>query len=688
MASSRITQDEFESAIRGFDALFSNDLDGATHVFRSNASPLHLLGLGATVFLQAALGLEANFIKQAADLLSQAESAISQRRKAAKSLASSSVGKSKENVIRFPVGTEWDILHADVVVLQGMVHTLSESYYGYLQALYALNSAHSKFVKLQKNIFPRGFDGHKPFIATTMKQSPDSSSPSTSAITSAPTPSRPSLPKAKSAPAASGLFTRLVGTQEKTITSTSSSSQGVVEEQPPNGYIEELVVCGAAFGFGLFNLIFSFLPAKARGLAGILGYKADRALALRSLAVSAAASSTDPHAVFSGLVLITYHSLLLRLLSWQADEGRIVTEYLEIVNRLEARHPKGALWILNRAKICHFTGRSDEAISALQIALAPVETQSETSSTEKPSTSPDASDAKLGTSGFMQVDSLLVFELAWILLAQARYKEAAEAFLRMLHVSSWSPATYTMLAAGCFLLAGGKDDAQLLLDQMPLNKSDKKGPGGPLPTEAYISYKMTTWKEKATRQKGETRLVDVIGVSPVDEMAIMWNNHHRADKSVITEKIGYLSSLQPPPSIQTLSTGESSQVQLDGEELASRSLLLGVFHGSLGAFSTARHFLEEATATHVDGPNSWVAPTAIYEQAILDLQETETQVSQLESNDPARRERWKTTFDRVIPRLERATALASNSTNLAARIESRVGMLKDEIASKRIALGI
>lgn len=288
----------------------------------------------------------------------------------------------------------------------------------------------------------------------------------------------------------------------------------------------------------------------------------------------------------------------------------------------------------------------------------------------------------------MQVDSLLVFELAWILLAQARYKEAAEAFLRMLHVSSWSPATYTMLAAGCFLLAGGKDDAQLLLDQMPLNKSDKKGPGGPLPTEAYISYKMTTWKEKATRQKGETRLVDVIGVSPVDEMAIMWNNHHRADKSVITEKIGYLSSLQPPPSIQTLSTGESSQVQLDGEELASRSLLLGVFHGSLGAFSTARHFLEEATATHVDGPNSWVAPTAIYEQAILDLQETETQVSQLESNDPARRERWKTTFDRVIPRLERATALASNSTNLAARIESRVGMLKDEIASKRIALGI
>ena len=97
----------------------------------SDSSPLHLLGLGATVFLQAALGLEADFIKQASELLSQAESAINQRRKT-KSSSSLFAGKGNENAMRFPIGTEWDILQADVVVLQGMIHTLSESYYGWL----------------------------------------------------------------------------------------------------------------------------------------------------------------------------------------------------------------------------------------------------------------------------------------------------------------------------------------------------------------------------------------------------------------------------------------------------------------------------------------------------------------------------------------------------------------------------
>ena len=38
MSSSQITQNEYENAIRGFDALFSNNLDGATQVFRTSHS--------------------------------------------------------------------------------------------------------------------------------------------------------------------------------------------------------------------------------------------------------------------------------------------------------------------------------------------------------------------------------------------------------------------------------------------------------------------------------------------------------------------------------------------------------------------------------------------------------------------------------------------------------------------------
>jgi hypothetical protein len=72
-----------------------------------------------------------------------------------------------------------------------------------------------------------------------------------------------------------------------------------------------------------------------------------------------------------------------------------------------------------------YTNRSDEAIKILHGALAPG-----------------------GSSGFIQADSLLVFELAWALLSQARYSEAAEAFLRMTKLNDWSHATYLTLVLG------------------------------------------------------------------------------------------------------------------------------------------------------------------------------------------------------------------------------------------------
>ena len=65
-----------------------------------------------------------------------------------------------------------------------------------------------------------------------------------------------------------------------------------------DGPIEELILSGTAFGFGLFNLVFSLLPAKVKGVVGFFGFHHDRKLALRALAVSAA--KKDVHSVFAG----------------------------------------------------------------------------------------------------------------------------------------------------------------------------------------------------------------------------------------------------------------------------------------------------------------------------------------------------------------------------------------------------
>lgn len=101
----------------------------------------------------------------------------------------------------------------------------------------------------------------------------------------------------------------------------------------------------------LFNLVFSLLPAKIRGVVGFLGFASDRKLALRALAVSAARA--DVHGVFAGyvcsiyssrlwivtsfpptrLALMTYHGVVLLLAGYQADEAQIIRQYRAIVDR-------------------------------------------------------------------------------------------------------------------------------------------------------------------------------------------------------------------------------------------------------------------------------------------------------------------------------------------------------------------
>ncbi|KAI0797442.1 hypothetical protein C8Q75DRAFT_7 [Abortiporus biennis] len=119
-----------ESATKGFDHLFSNDLEKARETFDQLDSPFHLLGAGVCAFLEAALGMESTAVTSAAQSLAQSEAGAKKMLKNAKSSGA---------VTRFPPGTEWELLHSDAVILNGITNALSESYMGYLQCLYALN---------------------------------------------------------------------------------------------------------------------------------------------------------------------------------------------------------------------------------------------------------------------------------------------------------------------------------------------------------------------------------------------------------------------------------------------------------------------------------------------------------------------------------------------------------------------
>ncbi|KAJ7148690.1 mitochondrial outer membrane protein IML2 [Mycena crocata] len=758
------------SANAGFDHLFANDIALARSSLQSSDTPFHLLGLGVCAFLEAALGMESGLMAEAARLLGESE-------KGAKKAAADARGKPRGGSTtgtggkergdgggRFAPGLEWEILNADAVVLLGLTHALSESYMGYFQCMYALNAAHSKFTKLFRTVFPNGLDeyrtpapsrrpsnsnltassssasgstslsastsmaslslGSDASTSTLSTSTPSSNSANTSG-TSTPASRPPSIAPSVSSTTKS-VFSRwgfgksadgngstlsVPGTKTDPVAARKAEEERLRKEEEervertraPEGAVEEMVVAGVAFGFGLFNLVFSLLPKKVQSLVGLLGFKHDRALALRALAVSAGVSTLgegggvtgrDVHGVFAGLVLMTFHGVVLLLAGYQADEAHTLRTYRAIVDSIEARYPTGALWILNRAKILRMSNDAQGAIAVLQRAL------------EAPQT-------------FVQADTLLVFELAWTLLAQRMHQEAADAFVKLTELNSWSHATYYFIAAGCYVSLGNRDKAQELLDAVPELLTRKKVGGKDLPTEVLIRKKLEFYKEKQKRRGGDpAKFVECISISPSDELAIFWNTHQRIDDAVAAVHIAELAALTPPVALAVHSpflpavdekhavpTQADHPLDLDTpDERALRALLLGIMHRTLRLYEPARALLEAARGTQGVKISTWIAGVALFELAVTDLKEAEggapAAVGPHSTSSPdsttAEKEHekldkagWARVLAAADSKLDGALNIAGKSDiDLSSRLDSRIALLRDEIAAKRVMVGI
>ncbi|KAK0442051.1 outer membrane protein Iml2/Tetratricopeptide repeat protein 39 [Desarmillaria tabescens] len=626
MSSPDRTTEQLRSASKGFDFLFSNAIADAQTEFTNDDSPFHSLGAGVCVFLEAAMGMESAKMEEAAKSLAQSEAGSRKQMKAVKSRTNA----------RLPPGIEWEIVNVDSVVLLGITHALGESYMGYLQCIYSLNSAHSKFTKLFKTVFPNGLDGYRTPAA----------SPSVSRK-----PSNPSIRSVSTNATKTSFFSKWSG----------GSTLAVPQPIIPEGPVEELIISGTAFGFGLFNLVFSLLPKRIQGVVGFFGFKHDRKLALQALAVSAA--KTDVHSVFAALVLMTYHGVVLLLSGYQADEAHILKQYGAMVASVSERYPAGSLWILNQAKIKRMSYDAPGAIAVLRDGLKPDREAS-----------------------FKQADTLLVFELAWTLLAERRYEEAAIEFIRLTELNNWSPATYYFIATGCYITIGDLDKAQELFDAIPGMIDKRKMGGKDLPMEVLIKKKIEFYKEKQKRRGGdEKKLVQCMKISPAEEMAIFWNTHERISKSVAKAHIRDWASLTPRSSLRSafMETLDlplpPAGVPLDldtPDELALRSLLLGIVHRVTEDFQSSRAFFQDAIGKHGDiRVSTWISGLAMFELAVVDLKEKEAGGKEGDG--------WEEVLEGAEAKLDKAMALAPNSTDLSSRLDSRISMLREEIGIKR-----
>ncbi|TFY74478.1 hypothetical protein EWM64_g9534, partial [Hericium alpestre] len=474
-----------KSATSGFDYIFSNEIVQAKEVFQTRDTPFHALGLGVCAFMEAALGMETNLMAEASKQLTQAEAGAKKQIK---------LHKGYKHVGRFAPGTEWELVHADIIILLGLTNALNESYMGYLQCLYALNNAHGKFHKLYKTVYPHGVDQYatpatsrapspKPSIGSLKSQATSSNISTKSYATSAtaaPSAKAPSISSSKS-----GFFGRWGSTLSIPSRNQSRASSPALTVPAEDGPIEDLIMSGAAF---------------------------------------------------------------------------------------ESRYPSGTLWILNRvrtigillsastyppnmqAKIMRMAGDADGAIKVLQSGLEP----------GRPSI-------------FVQADALLTFELGWTLLGQRRYQEAADTFIKMTEMNSWSHATYYFIAAGCHWQLKNYAEAQRLMDTIPSLMDRKKIGGKDLPTEVFIKKRLAFYKGKQTRLTGsETDFVQAVRICPAEELAIFWNTHTRISKDIAEAHIREWLALSPPCDVSssyapaTPAPTDPSQLLDTPDELALR----------------------------------------------------------------------------------------------------------------------
>ena len=174
------------------------------------------------------------------------------------------------------------------------------------------------------------------------------------------------------------------------------------------------------------------------------------------------------------------------------------------------------------------------------------------------------------------------------------------------------------------------------------------------------------------------------------------------------------------------------------DEHALRALLLGITHRAAGLPADARRFLRDAHARHARIPStgsSWIGGVALFELAVLELREAQrveregedaavdgaegegegeggsgTSSSEeghhgggggggvrelrlrvdalaLGLSGPSARARWDKVLKDATALLDSAMSLSGAEVDLSSRLESRIAMLRDEIALKREMVG-
>lgn len=389
------------------------------------------------------------------------------------------------------------------------------------------------------------------------------------------------------------------------------SYHGLLDHDPDSDVfsnpIDVFIHSGANLYFGLLLVMISMIPPAFGKLLLIIGFHGDKDRGIRML--WQASKFHNINGAMAGLITLGYYNTFVGFSDIIPDHDPSSTDQNSVEGyprqRCEAlladmrsRHPKSHLWLLEEA-------RGQAANRHLSTAISILE-----GSTKSP---------------LKQVEALKMFEKSLDAMYMHDYVLCAKSFSACVSLNNWSHALYYYIAGAATVELYRKHrtsdpkvaevyakKATELLKLAPKHAGKKKFMARQLPFDIFVTRKVNKWESRA--HDWNLPFIDVIGVSPVEEMIFFWNGYKRMDK------------LQLETSLDRLTWSESPMNPTWAREGADEKAILSVLRGAtfrnLTRWDDARAVLR-AGVLGVDKAelkgglkDDWTAPAAHYEMGV------------------------------------------------------------------------
>ncbi|KIW82704.1 hypothetical protein Z517_05732 [Fonsecaea pedrosoi CBS 271.37] len=640
-----------ETAMRAVDRVMDDDIEGAEAGLADGNSSFHKLAKGTLAFMKAALGFEQEFMKEASETLYEAESS-----------ASTSHARAQHDSRAFQStiyerGSEFALCQAEAQIMSAVVGVLNESLTESLRGFYKLRKAYitlDSLVQMEIN-FNRNRQNSN--LAVSRDQSteslPSPISGKSTPLTSEPHPHhqvQPAQPSAlrnaepvdatpdsvsddefHEADETNAVTDKYIGNMEVDVESdhateleleiekidehlpeealsrSTTVTLGLLTEGPESevfsNSLDVFIHSGTNLMSGLLALLISIIPPAFSKLLYIVGFRGDRERGIRML--WQASKFPNINGGMASLILFGWYNGLVSFCDIVADADPSKPDDVEAypTKRLETllvemrrRYPNSKLWVVEEARTEASKRNLDQALAIL---------------------------ANPGKSQLKQIEALHMFEKSLSAMHAHRYQLCADSILACVDLNAWSRALYYYIAGAahlCFyrhdktLSSSDREKHAKLAEEMfktaPTKVGKKKMMGRQLPFDIFVVRKISKWEERASRWSCD--FVDAIGVSPLDEMILLWNGFKKMDEPLLQKSLDNLEWSENTPNWS----------KEDVDEYAILDILRAVIFRNLRWHEESKSLLKRKLLTQgaheFRGSNKddWMAPTAHHEMAV------------------------------------------------------------------------